>query len=84
MLRIRDPGSVAFLTLVQRWKTPDPGSGINDPDPQHCRVYVLPLFEKGSENRVHFENTVTGGNILNLAQRHLPADGKGGRWGRGQ
>ncbi len=34
-----DPGSGIFLSLDPGWKNLDPGSGINIPDPKHCKNY---------------------------------------------
>jgi len=50
---IRDPGS-------GMGKNPDPGSGINIPDPQHCKnlcifhhVPVPVQFGQGSDSEIH-------------------------------
>jgi hypothetical protein len=35
-IRIRD-----IFALDQGWKNTDPGSGVNIPDPQHCKKRTL-------------------------------------------
>jgi hypothetical protein len=37
-MRIRDPGWKKFGSGIRDGKKSDPGSGINIPDPQHCKI----------------------------------------------
>jgi hypothetical protein len=37
LMRMRDPGWRQFGSGIRDEKKSDPGSGINIPDPQHCR-----------------------------------------------
>jgi hypothetical protein len=53
-----DPGSGMETVRIQDRKKSDPGSGINIPDPQHCKrvnsSLRLPTFEKSSKRRAFF------------------------------
>ncbi len=40
-MRIRDPGWRQFVSGIRDGKKSDPGSGINIPDPPHCRFHIL-------------------------------------------
>ncbi len=43
-MRIRDPGWRQFGSGIRDGKKSDPGSGINIPDPQHCRIDLFIFF----------------------------------------
>ncbi len=44
LMRIRDPGWRQFGSGIRDRKKSDPGSGINIPDPQHCKTEGIKVF----------------------------------------
>jgi hypothetical protein len=41
LIRIRDPGWRQFGSGIRDGKKSDPGSGINIPDPQHWKIFLI-------------------------------------------
>jgi hypothetical protein len=73
-MRIRDPGWRQFGSGIRDGKKSEPGSGINNQDPQHCKKHCFQLnvdlyLNLCSYLDVKLETGWGGGTVLALITR---------------